>query len=109
MRALMRSFVRRLGRNGASTVATWPDGEPALVIGIPHPNSWGEKTSALDHAAESAQSWLLRNETSRRSMEQRFGPTKHSANWGSRSCNASAPGSTLAVNYQLSGQLSRCR
>lgn len=67
-------LARRFGTEGGKTFATWADGGRALVIGIPHPNSRGERRSKWDQAAESARSWLFR-------MNCRADPRTDISNW----------------------------
>lgn len=62
-------LTQRFGRKDGVTFATWGDEGQPMVIGMPHPNAYGEKLSGWAKAAECARSYLLSSKQPRRERE----------------------------------------
>ena len=62
-------MMRRFGCKNGAKFARWGDEGQAMVIGMPHPNAYGEKLSGWSRAAESARSDLLSSKSTRKEPE----------------------------------------
>jgi uracil-DNA glycosylase len=69
-RPIQRYLMGRFGSSHGNTFATWGDANRALVLGIPHPNSRGERICYWERAAECARSYLLTNASSQPPTQQ---------------------------------------
>jgi len=68
-------LVGRFSRGDRSSFATWGHIDRALIISVPHPNSWGEKRSRCTAAVESARTYLLSGQEPRGQSTELAGAT----------------------------------